>query len=826
MKRNADLHEKPLTNRFFFHFFICVSMVALCTTPALVAKTASDENRINDDQGTSIQIAPVLAVTPERAALVCWEDQREGKKKIYAQQFGKNGAKIRSNFKIEGYSPAIEQTSPDAAMDALGHFAVVWEEMLGDSFYVFVRLYAFNAQAITATIKVSEGGSAHAHAKPRVAMNERGQFVVCWQSRRVDQMGDVYAQRFESGGRPLGRNFRVNDDTSGNLQAYPRLDIHEDGSFVIVWVDGRWAAPPNSNYVVMIQRYHPDGNPHSGNRIMSVHGEPGVLPTNPDVAIHTNGNFYVCWSFGTFGAEGIYGTLISPNLVSLKPPALISASGGIEPVASCQRPQVCLYHEEYYSVIWDATVAAQCNVYRIFVNMQGETAGSKAIISEPQLNTQKSAAAHYNCAGGLTLYVWQDNRHGEWDIYGTYHGGVMAHNVFAGSGFNGLVPLSWDQPYGTPGGTRYRIIREKEDLSESVLIGIVDPNARGAAGYLMRDLVDPTLTNGHIYRYGIQTEDSSGFFGGVYSNYVTPTASGHSIESHWAEVVPTVDGVVAAGEWDTDAYSTTISAANSIFEAVVLYVKNDENTLYVAVSDPNDKWLNPANVLGILWDQDHSRTWPAHATSGEGLFTISSASTLFTGFWGTYPDGLGADQPQPAQGVVASISAGSGCVQYEMALTRAGLAGTTVGFSVWIDDPSNFWPIQYGYAGHWPLGALWEAAETLGDLHLAVDPATAVAGEMGSAVKEFALGSGYPNPFNASTCIPYVLAAPCEVTLTIHDIRGRIVTILVQEQQTAGEKRIVWDGRDARGETVCSGLYFYVLEAGEFTARGKAALIR
>ena len=84
----------------------------------------------------------------------------------------------------------------------------------------------------------------------------------------------------------------------------------------------------------------------------------------------------------------------------------------------------------------------------------------------------------------------------------------------------------------------------------------------------------------------------------------------------------------------------------------------------------------------------------------------------------------------------------------------------------------------------------------------------------------------YPNPFNPETWIPYQLANPADVSLTIYDINGRIVRDLDLGHQRAGmyhsrARAAFWDGRNAVGEPVASGVYFYTLKAGDFTATRK-----
>ena len=92
--------------------------------------------------------------------------------------------------------------------------------------------------------------------------------------------------------------------------------------------------------------------------------------------------------------------------------------------------------------------------------------------------------------------------------------------------------------------------------------------------------------------------------------------------------------------------------------------------------------------------------------------------------------------------------------------------------------------------------------------------------------QETTLLANYPNPFNPETWIPYQLAKPADVTLTIYDINGRVVRDLDLGHQRAGmyqsrARAAHWDGRNAVGEPVASGVYFYTLTAGDFTATRK-----
>lgn len=74
------------------------------------------------------------------------------------------------------------------------------------------------------------------------------------------------------------------------------------------------------------------------------------------------------------------------------------------------------------------------------------------------------------------------------------------------------------------------------------------------------------------------------------------------------------------------------------------------------------------------------------------------------------------------------------------------------------------------------------------------------------------LGQNFPNPFNPRTTIEYTLPTRSSAVLAIYDSEGALVVRMDQGVRDAGTHRIEWDGRDASGATVGSGVYFYRLE--------------
>lgn len=93
-------------------------------------------------------------------------------------------------------------------------------------------------------------------------------------------------------------------------------------------------------------------------------------------------------------------------------------------------------------------------------------------------------------------------------------------------------------------------------------------------------------------------------------------------------------------------------------------------------------------------------------------------------------------------------------------------------------------------------------------------------------VSDFTLEQNYPNPFNPDTKINYQIAAPGYVLLKVYDQIGREVKTLVASEQSAGRHNVQWDGRDAAGKTVTSGIYFYTLKSGQVSLSKKMIFLK
>lgn len=90
----------------------------------------------------------------------------------------------------------------------------------------------------------------------------------------------------------------------------------------------------------------------------------------------------------------------------------------------------------------------------------------------------------------------------------------------------------------------------------------------------------------------------------------------------------------------------------------------------------------------------------------------------------------------------------------------------------------------------------------------------------------FSLSANRPNPFNPSTQIAYDVPQQAQITLTVYNLLGQEVVTLVNEVKAAGRYTVTWNGRNARGFAVASGVYVYRMVAGEFSETKRMTLMK
>ncbi len=245
--------------------------------------------KANDDTGSASQGASSIASDSGGNHVIIWQDYRNGHWDIYAQRYDSLGTPLGTNFRVNDDTGTATQGAPSIAMDGSGSFVIVWHDDRNGNLDIYAQRYDPSGVPLDSNFRVDDDIGTSAQGVPAIVSDYFGSVVITWRDQRND-WGDIYAQRYDYSGVPLGSNFRVNDDVGSTDQRDPAISLHESGTFIITWSDKREV--PFCN--VYAQRYDSSGTPLGANfKVTDSYGTSS--PYYAGVAIDGSGSFVIVW---------------------------------------------------------------------------------------------------------------------------------------------------------------------------------------------------------------------------------------------------------------------------------------------------------------------------------------------------------------------------------------------------------------------------------------------------------------------------------------------------------------------------------------------------
>lgn len=227
---------------------------------------------------------------------------------IYAQLYANDGLKIGDTFQVNDDTGEKMQRSPAVAMSDSGDFIITWNDRRnsrGDYSELYAQKYDDTGAPVGSNFLVSDSGLAAGTETPQICIDNSGYFIVTWRDSRNNDHGDIYAQRFSADLEKIGSNFQVNDDSTDNEQQYPAICLDNNGICTITWADGR-------NDGIYAQRYDSDGKTIGTN--FQVDNTGTDISTNlPDIDCDQTGRFIIIWEDERNGHPDIYAQYFDIN---------------------------------------------------------------------------------------------------------------------------------------------------------------------------------------------------------------------------------------------------------------------------------------------------------------------------------------------------------------------------------------------------------------------------------------------------------------------------------------------------------------------------------
>lgn len=374
---------------------------------SLSATIIKDDFLLNDDIiGGANQETPMIAVDNFGNTIVVWTDFRDGNADIYCQRFDSTGSPLNTNFRVNQDVGMMWQGEPSIAISNHGNFIIAWEDRRDYNSDVYIQ--RFNPQGIPlgTNVRVNDNQSTSDQRNADIVILPNQSFVVVWDDWRND-WGDIYAQRFDSLGNPIGNNFRVNDDIYSSTQYSPSIVCDTLGNFIIAWQDGR-----QGNWDIYAQRYNAQGIALGTN--FRVNDDVGSTEqTSPSIACIPNGEFIIVWQDKRQGNDDIYcqrfdafGNRIGNNF-----------QVNTDNTSTAQIQPAIAATNNNFIVVWADCRNNNYDIYYQLYNDNGNPIGVNTKVNDDVTSHTQSEPAVAMYQSNNFIVVWKDHRNINGDIF-------------------------------------------------------------------------------------------------------------------------------------------------------------------------------------------------------------------------------------------------------------------------------------------------------------------------------------------------------------------------------------------------------------------------
>lgn len=319
---------------------------------------------------------------------------------------------IRSDFLCNDDTiGGCQQRTPDIAIDRTGNFVVVWCDFRDGDADVWFQRFNSGGEPLGRNERINTDVTLGWQGDPAVAMATGSGFICSWEDRRDIGNSDVFCQRFDSIGNRLADNFRVSDSGVPGDQSISSVCVAPDGTTLVVWDDRRYGLTGD----IFAQFLNPDGTRRGTNFRVNDDGVGIANQYEPDVSCDDSGKFVVVWMDGRGNNPSdwnIFCQRFAPDGTRLGGNLQVTTNDSIQ-----WTPRVSASPRGWFVICWDDRRRGEWDVYaRIYNNSGQPLGGDFRIPQEAGTSDQYGGAVAINFYGEW-LAVWVDKRNGDEDIY-------------------------------------------------------------------------------------------------------------------------------------------------------------------------------------------------------------------------------------------------------------------------------------------------------------------------------------------------------------------------------------------------------------------------
>lgn len=798
-------------------------------------QSLGNEFKVNEKNEYNLPVNPSVAAS-KGSFVISWQAYTSDMMDcaIFAQRFDSVGNLYGVNYKVNDDSLHALRYKPDMVMGSDGSYIIAWADWRNDIGYPFtnsdIYYQRFDNQGIPLGANISAKSDSSFLCLDyycSIDMDTAKSFVIAWRRSL-----DIYAQRFDSTGAKQGINFIVNDDIVNAAQRYPCVAMMPEGKFVVTWPDDR-----NGIYEVFAQKYNSNGDTLGNNFKISdsvgTFNTPGTaILKNKDMVItwrNWNGNLYAQNLDSLCNKKGSNYTVNETPCVVMEPSIAATPSGG-------------------YFIVWDDSRNG-LNNYDIYSQ---EYDSLKNIIGvNLKINGDKNTAWQVSPTiavnnNGNCVVCWQDARDGSYDCYTQrfdMNGSLNGINSKVND--DTCTSNSWAASVTVEPSGKYAVCWDNERLflkiydSSGFPIGsviTVDSNHSGNEQAVF-------LSNGNIAIVWEGWEGADKLFACVYDSMGSVIKQRFEVNETdtfcwFPSLAKASDGrfVVVWQDYRSGSFEIYAQLFDSLGNAAGSNYKvaagNEQCYPSVAMS-------NSGNFV-VAWQTSYMGPWvKAQKFDSTGapidtVFVVNDNSSY--GY--LYP--TAAYSPDGSKFIIGwNDYSNSGEDPDFAAQVYDGITGGKIGANTIVnDDSASSWAQQTTRSGSniacnndniffvWQdnrrnLG--WDIYGKITDWGLS---GVQSGHDFTSSRISYALMQNAPNPTSGQTTIKYQLAKGGRVSLKVYNTLGQVVKTLINEDKQPGYYSVKWDGKNDENQKTAAGIYLYRLQSGDFTSTKKMVILR
>ncbi len=723
---------------------------------------------------TGSQLYPEAVSDGAGGAVITWQDYRGGVSDVYAQRIDASGTRLWHTAGLAICTATGSQYLPKISPDGTGGGIIAWEDWRNGNGDIYARRVDSDGNVLWTVLGVAICTESSRQYEHQIASDGAGGSFIVWRDRR-DGNSDIYFDRVYSDGSLVWGSNGLDVCSDPASQDLPRVINVGNGSAVFAWRDFR-----NSTVDIYAQLTIGIGRQWVSNGIQ-VCAVLATILSNIEMIQDSDGGIVICWDDDRGWTElyGIYAQrLLMSGVVDWNLGGVLVAD---EPLS---QSRAAIISDDVGGTIvsWleDDLLGSRVNAQRLDSN--GNTLWNPDGVRIAPLTLNQSDCHIIPDGEGGAIAAWIDDRDGltsPKDIFAQRmdrHGYIGSPEPVVDSVSDipmdqgGKVELTWDASY-----------LDLWPYQEITYYSIWKSLSPASAMMLKEDGIEFT----DLQTIDLDTNSKTGMPSGMIIRREILEAATYYWELLETQPAQYYEGYSKVLE--TDFTSLPTAWTYSYYQVAA----HTSDPLVVWTSQPDSAYsldnLSPAPPVGLAGEQEYSP---------EGMDLI----------WNT-------NQEEDLSHYV--IYRGTDPSFVPSTITMLTTAYDTMFFDGgWNWEDGYFYKVSAVDIHDNESGfALLLPGQVTGD-----DPPTPSHSDY--------LSQNWPNPFNPSTTIQFGLKESGHVRLNIYDASGRLVSELVNSTLPAGNYSEIWNGTNSSGAYVASGIYFYRLDAGEFSMKKKMVLLR